>query len=542
MAIGWAAAIGGFAIFFLGLGFTREGVQSLAGERVKLLVAKLQHNRLAGTFFDALAAMSLQSSKAAILIAINFAQSRLIRLKQLFAVILGVDIGTAILVLFLAFPTITKSSLYILAVGLIAERFFKTPRVRNAGSLLLGVGLVLFGMQMLYGASVGLASSEASSYVSSFISAHPTLLFFASLLLTVIMRAKIATVALAVVLAYAGILNLTSGIVLVLGANMGEALVTAIPCMKQGTTGRRATAFRVLVKAVGVAAAFPFIGAVSSAFGALDGVFALPGVQIALAHLAFNLALLVVFMPFAPLFAALAEKVIKKGAEVDPTFGPKYLNDTALDSPTVAFAAAKQEVMRLATIAEEMFEDVLKIFKLDSDFETLSDQTGACDDRIDVLEKSVRLYLARMSSKGADCEMAADEVALLTVASEIEDIGDAIHRDLLKVARRKRRKLARFSEAGWNELNDIHGKIKENFDLMRAMLTRPHEDIVKRMERRDLDLEELEQELRQAHLARLREGIPETHETSTIHLDILSCFRTINFKLTKIVRAAIELA
>ncbi|MBT3181904.1 MAG: Na/Pi cotransporter family protein, partial [Deltaproteobacteria bacterium] len=158
-----------------------------------------------------------------------------------------------------------------------------------------------------------------------------------------------------------------------------------------------------------------------------------------------------------------------------------------------------------------------------------------------IIEKAVRFYLAKISQQSLTEKQVTTQLSLLTMSDEIEAVGDIISKDIISLARKKRKKIARFSDEGWKELEQLHRLISENFDLLLSMTIQPCEEIMKKIERHEQYLNEMEQDLRQSHLMRLHEMLPETYETSTIHLDLLGQLRLINIRLAKIADVAIEL-
>ena len=549
-----AELLGGIAFILFGLSFSRQGMQSIAGERLKLLMSQLANRRFYAVGADALAAMSLQSTKAVIQIALNFVKGGLMSLPQAFAVALGAEMGTALVIVLLSVRGLADNALYLIAAGLLAERINRSERLKQIGTVLLGFGLILFGMHLLYVVVQPLGEIPAVQGAFAAGADYLATIAICAALFTLIVRTTAVTVAFAIALASSGILPFTAGLAIVLGANLGSAVTVGRTAMRRGICGKRLALFHAAVKLIGVVAALPLAATIGRlmAENAPQLLVIIPaegaapvvtGIGIALTHLAFNMALAILFLPFTGLAAKLTGRMIRdRGVEEPETLAPKYLDEDALETPMLAFAQAKREVMRIAKIAQAMFLGALEPFRMDVDFSQMLEMAQAADDKIDSLEKAVRFYLARISKQNRSQAQADNEVALLTIAQAIEDIGDMIHRDLMGLARRKRNKIARFSEEGLKELCRLHQLVGENFDLAMTMLVRPHEEISRKMLRHERRLDEIEQEMRQAHLMRLHENIPETCETSTIHLEILNQIRSINSKLTKIVQLAGELA
>jgi phosphate:Na+ symporter len=545
---GWASMIGGLAFFFFGLSSARHGLQLAAGERLRILMARLTQNRFSALGLGALTTVILQSSSATTVILVSFAETQLLSLTQAFGVILGADIGTTVVVILLSFRKITEYALILVALGIAMERLARRPRVRYIGSVVLGFGFIFFGMYLMTSAAAPFRDSPIAMKVFEFLADHPlTNLIFAAAF-TGVVHASAATIGLAIALSFSGVLTFEAAIPIVLGANIGTCITAGMACFGMGVAGRRVAVAHVLIKLLGVAMVFPFIHDIAMGIGHLDSYLVgypiaaslATGGKIALTHVLFNIFLALFFLPLVGPGVKLVEKIVPEWRRPE-VFGPKYLDAAALDTPSLAFAQARREIMRIAKIAHDMYANVLDIFRHEEDFDRLIEKVGSADDKIDMLEKEVRFYLSKVSQKTLTEKQGTAQVALLTIGGDLEDIGDAISKEIVALANKKRRKLARFSEQGWSELEQLHRLVLENFDLTLSMLMAPHEDIARKVQRHERHLNSVEQELRHSHLQRLHDKLPETYETSTIHLDLLSQFRMINVKLVRIVETASEL-
>lgn len=542
----WAFMVGGVAFFFFGLSSARHGLQLLAGERLRMMLGKLTSNRIVGMGLGALLTVILQSSSATTAILVSFAQTQLLTLSQAFSVILGSDIGTTLVVILLSFKKISQYSLFLVALGILLERYFKNQRVKYTGSVVLGFGLIFFALDLMTNSAIPLRDSEIAIKAFEFLASNPMLNLVFAAIFTGIIHASAVTIGLAMALTYSGVLPFEASIPIVLGANIGTCVTAVMACFGLGVPGKRVALAHVLVKFVGVVIVYMFLPQTAllidkiSEFVAQHTVFlsfASAG-KIALTHVLFNLFLAILFLPIVGPSVWFIKKLVPDKPDDKDGFKPRYLEPAALDTPSLAFAQAKREMMRIANIAHEMFSECLNLFRTDVDFERLEEKIAGADDKIDILEKEVRFYLAKVSQKNLTETQVLIQVSLSYVGGEFEDIGDAISKEILHLARRKRTKLARFSDEGWAELDKFHKLVMDNFNLTLSMMMQPHEDLYLKMTRHELRLNELEQECRLLHLDRLNQMLPESYETSTIHLDFLSQMRLVNSKLARVVQSA----
>lgn len=546
----WLMMVGGLAFFFFGLNSARYGLRMAAGDRLRVIMGKVTTHRISAILTGALLTLILQSSSATTVILVSFAETGLLTLVQAIGIILGADIGTTLVVILLSFKKITEYSLLLIALGVLIEATTKAKSFRKFfGHIMLGFGFIFFGMHMMSQAAYPLRDNEIAMKAFEFLAMNPWWNLIFATIFTGIIQTSAATIGMAIALSFAGVLNFEAAIPIVLGANIGTCITAGLACIGSGIEGKRVAFAHVLIKVIGVAIIFPFINYyasfVNNIYNHLAGFW--PAIaqdvsgKIALTHLVFNVFLAVFFFPFVKPLALFVTKALpaKKGEEEE--FKPKYLDESALDTPSLAFAQAKREILRIANLTNDLFGMTLNIFKRNIDIDAESENIGSLDDKIDILEKAVRFYFAKISQKSLTAEQAQAELNLLTIASELEDIGDIISKEILSLAKKKAQKMRIFSEEGWKELTKFHNLVKDNFDLMLSMLTHPHEDIALKAIRHEENLNTVEQEFRQSHLQRLHDGLHESFESSSIHLDTLGNMRMINSKLTKIVTIANKL-
>ncbi len=545
---GWVPMIGGLAFFFFGLSSARNGLQLAAGERLRLLVGRLTHNRVFGMGLGAVITVILQSSSATTVILVSFAETHLMNLTQAIGVTLGSGIGTTLVVILLSFKKITDYALLLIAAGIALNQLARNQKAKYIGSVILGFGFIFFGMYLMSSAAAPLRDSEVAASVFAFLAEHPvTNLIFATLF-TAIVQTSAATIGLAIALSFSGTLPFAAAVPIVLGANVGTCITAGLSSIGVGVAGKRVAFAHVMIKVIGVIIVFPFISNITTWITRLSDFISASSLgidlgtsgKIALTHLLFNVLLVILFLPFVGYYSKFVKVLIPDRRSHHAEFGPKYLEKSALSTPSLAFAQVKREILRISKICYDMFDHVFDMFQVEEDFDKLLEKADNADDRVDLLEKAIRFYLAKLSQEKLTERQGSTQVALLTIGGELEDIGDVVSKEIVALAKKKRKKKTRFSQEGWKELKEMHGLVLQNFDLMRAMLVQPHEDIAKKLFRHQQHLKEVEAELRASHLQRLHDMQPESYITSTIHLDLLSQFRIINAKLARIVESAAE--
>lgn len=530
--------LGALAIFLYGMRLGRIGLQLAGGDRLRALIASVTNNRVMAMGIGAVTTLILQSSSATTVMLVGLASSQLINITQAMAVILGADVGTSLTVLLLSVKKMSEYALIILILGVLLDLVSKKKRTRYYSMIFLGFGFVFYGMNLMTQSMVPLRENEWVILVIKALVEHPFANMLFATIFTALVHSSAATLGMAIALAFGGTISLEAAIPIIFGANIGTCGTALTACLAGNTEGKRVAFGHFLFKVGGVLIFFPFIRHFAqliewlTSFSFISISTVAP--QIALSHLIFNLALALIFIPFVQQGVWIVRQILPYSSEEqEKCFAPKYLDKSALETPALALAHAKREILRMADIAYEMFKEVLVVFS-HRDLEKI-EFLESKDDQLDLLNREIKFYLARLSQSSLTDVEADTEMSYVNMVSDIEEIGDIINRNLMELAEKKIRKVREFSEQGWEEIRTFHVKVTENFDLAISALTTGDEAIAKTVVRRDQQIRDLEKEMRQTHLNRLHQGLKVSFESSSLHMDTLANLQRINSKITAIV-------
>lgn len=543
-AISWAEVAGGLTLFFFGLRSMREGLQRFAGDQLRLLINRLTGNRFLSFGCGALITMVLQSSTATTAMLVSFAGTSLLSLHQAFGVILGADVGTTLVVFLLSIKKITDYALYVMAAGYFIQRWAKSKRHQYLGQIVLGFGLVFFGMHLMVVGTSPIKDNPVVPVLFEYLADHPLFSFVLASGITALLQSSAATIGLAITLSFTGVLSLPSALPIVLGANVGTCLTAFMASIGMNVNARRVAVAHMLVKVVGVVLAMPFLHQIAQGLNLINVTLAhftpIPAnsvsFKIATAHCLFNVGLALVFLPLLPVGVWLVRKMIPEPKGGEEVFGPLYLDPQALEAPSLAFAQVKREILRVANITYDMFRESVNLVNAKNDFADHVVVIQSEDDKIDILDRAIRFYLAQLSQELLTEEQAKIELSLLGITGDLEDIGDALSRELNRSMRKLHEKGWRFSDEGVQEINRFHQMVLLYFNVVLSYMATLDPVILKHVEEKKELISELHTDLRQAHLKRLHEGLKESVETSTIHLDVLNILQRVSQKLSHIVR------
>lgn len=513
------ALLGGTALLLYGVRLVGEGLQRAAGTRLRHVLSTLTGNRFKALAVGAGVTAVLQSSSATTVMLVGFASAGLLSLRQTIGVILGADVGTTVTVQLLAFDLLAVSPLVVFLGWLIWT--IGRGTLRYIGQAVMGFGFLFLGMKLVSDGTAPLAGSDLFRELLAALTGQPLILFLVAAVFTALVRSSAAVIGLALSLAANGLMPLAGAIPIIFGANIGTAATALFASIGQNAEALRVAAAHAAFKVLGVLLFAPFAGA----FGELVAGTA-PDVprQIANAHTLFNVILAAVFLPFTHIAADLFTRLVPDRAV--PATGAIYLNPQTIDTPAVALGQALRETLRMGDIVHQSMRDSLTV--LERNDERLMREVITRDDVIDRLEEDIKQFLIGLGQQSLTEEQAERETALIFVIANLEEIGDVIEKNLMELAAKKIAGHHVFSQQGWGEIRELHAKVVENLELAMSALASQDPTVAEKVIRHKGVVNILERQLRQTHIHRLHEGLRETIDTSSIHLDLLANLKRAN--------------
>lgn len=511
--------LGGTALLLYGVRLVGEGLQRAAGARLRHVLASLSGDRFRALAVGAGVTALLQSSSATTVMLVGFASAGLLSLKQTIGVILGADIGTTLTVQLLAFNLLALAPLIVFFGWLLTA--LSKGTAGHFGRAVLGFGFLFLGMKLIADGTVPLKSNQLFADVLTALVGLPIVVLLLSAALTAAVHSSAAVIGLALSLAQSGLIPLEGAIPIIFGANVGTAGTALVASVGTNAEARRVAVAHAAFKLAGVAVFLPFSGPFVDLVRATASD--VPR-QIANAHTLFNVGLAILFLPIVDIAARVITKAIPETRRSE--IGAIYLNPQVLDTPAVALGQALREVLRMGDVVVQSLRDTIRVFERNDD--ELMRELIKRDDQIDRLEEDIKQYLIKLSERSLTEEQSDRETALLFIIVNLEEIGDVIDKDLLELAEKKIRGHHRFSEQGWAEIKDLHAKVVENLELAMSAVATQDRAIAETVIRHKAVVNTLERRLRQAHMERLRSGLRESIDTSSIHLDVLASLKRAN--------------
>jgi len=431
--------LGGLALFLYGMEKMTDGLKAAAGQQMNTLLARLTGNPVLGAITGAIVTAVIQSSSVTTVLVVGFVSAGLMTLVQSVGVIFGANVGTTVTAQIVAFNT-TALAFPLIAIGFVMTFVWKQGVARHYGAMLLGLGLIFYGMAAMGSAMSPLRTHEGFAEILQSLR-NPFLGMLAGAAFTALVQSSSATIGLAVVMATQGLLSLPAGIAILFGAKIGTGITAVLAAIGKPRDAQRAAAVHVLFNVLGALIWLPFIPQiaglaemVSPVAGHLHGVERLAEEvprQIANAATLWATANTMIFLPFAALFAKMAIKIIPdRTVEDRAIIRPRYLDDELIRVPAMALERARMELGHMGELTEAMLAKVKSAFK-SRDLSELSQQ----HDQVVVLREAVISYLQHIGRSQLSDDEADEHADLVAATGEIETMSAAISRDLAPLAR-----------------------------------------------------------------------------------------------------------
>ena len=456
LAVGTIAMglFGGLALFLAGMEQMSQALKEVAGEKMSNVLAKLTRNRFMAAGTGAFVTAIIQSSSVTTVLVVGFISAGIMNLGQSVGVIMGANIGTTITAQIVAFK-VTKYAMLLIAVGFGMNFFSDKEKMRQYGAMVMGLGLIFFGMGLMSDATNPLRSYEPFIQLMQSMS-NPVLGILVAAVFTALVQSSSATTGIVIVLATQGFITLEAGIALAFGANVGTCVTALLATLGKPRVAMQAATVHVLFNVIGVVVWIPLIGflatvvrEVSPSSPDLVGVARLAAEtprQIANAHTIFNIANTLLFIWFTVPLAALVQKLVPERPEKLPERAqPIYLDEVYLEAPGLALDRIRLELVRLGEgIIETMDKAVNSIAR--GTREDLNEIVSMNDDSSRLYD-SIVAYMARVSQLGLSSEQTKLLTQLSAALNTVDNMGDTIATNLVSVGRARIESGAQPSEA-----------------------------------------------------------------------------------------------
>jgi phosphate:Na+ symporter len=529
--------MGGVALLLWGLHMVQSGILRAFGSDLRHILSVALRNRFVAFLAGVGVTGLLQSSTATGLMTASFATRGVVALVPALAIMLGANVGTTLIVQVLSFD-ISVAAPVLLVLGVIGFKRGGKTWARDLGRVSIGLGLMLLSLHILLGTLAPAENAPAMRTLLTAITTEPLLCVIIAAVLAWAAHSSVAVVLLVMSLALSNFITPTAALALVLGANLGSAVN---PVLEGGRVGDPASLRlpigNLINRAVGVVLVLPFLHPITELFLSYEPN---PSRMAADFHTAFNLALAIVFILPLDWLAALLTRILRdQERPVDPSV-PLYLDETALTAPSVALSCASREVLHMGDLVDSMLRRTMTALMTDD--RRLPADISRMDDALDKLDEAVKLYVTKVTRESLDDPDARRAMEIITFSINLEHVGDIVDKNLMELATKRLKYRLQFSKEGAAELEAFHRRVLENLKLAFGVFISGDVKVARKLIEEKALLRVAEFKAAEQHLARLREGRPESIETSSLHLDILRDLKRIHSHICSVAYPVLEAA
>ncbi len=524
--------MGAVMLLLYAVRMVQTGIERAFGASFQRIITK-NGNPFRAAVMGAVLAMVLQSSAAVALLTAGFASVGTLGFAAGLSVVLGADLGSAIVVQLLSFRLDWLVPI-LLAIG--GWFFVKTDRriLKQAGRILLGIAFILLSLRFLRETMDPIRDSAFLPAIAAYLESDFLTAFLIGGAVAVLMHSSVAVVLMCVTLVAIEAIPLTAGISLVLGANLGSAVIPVWLSRDMNAAAKRIPLANLLLRGV---LAVIVLFAVNT-FGLVQYLGDVgPQQSVVSAHLAFN-ALLLIFLPFTALLKVPfeqfipAEEIPVEDEEQKSVMMISALDDTALNSPRLSFACLRREVLRMSQLVEHMMRPVMDRYA-DGDLEQIK-LTRHEDQYVNQALDDIRHYVAAMPTSKMNKVETRKVRELAEYAINLETAGDIVAKRLMRLAAEKSKQEVRFSNAGWEELRNMHEKVVANMIFAFDVLISEDVEAARLLMEEKNDLAKRERRSRKKHLKRIRHNEEVSLESSDLHLETLGALKDLNSQIASI--------
>ncbi|MCX8958822.1 Na/Pi cotransporter family protein [Erwinia psidii] len=521
------------ALLVWGTHIVRTGIMRVYGAELRRVLSRSVSKKpmafVAGIGVTAL----VQSSNATTLLVTSFVAQELVGLTPALVIILGADVGTALMARILTFDLSWLSPLFIF-FGVVFFLGRKQTRAGQLGRTSIGLGLILLALQLIVAAATPITQAAGVKVLFSSLTGDVMLDALLGAVFAIISYSSLAAVLLTATLTATGVISFKVALCLVIGANLGSGLLAMLNNSTSNAAGKRVALGSLLFKFIGSLIVLPFVDPLS------DVLHKLPVNDEELViffHVFYNLIRCLIMVPFTGAMATLCRKLIQEEPETDQRLKPRHLDSSALDTPALALVNASRETLRIGDVLEQMLSAFGKVVHGELREER---EIRKLDDDVDVLYTAIKLYLAQMPKEDLPEEDSRRWAEIIEMALNLEMAGDILERMSGEVADKSLAARRAFSVEGREELEALLEQLSANLRLSLSVFLSRDITTAKRLRRSKHRFRILNRRYSHKHVDRLHQHNVQSIETSSLHLGLLGDMKRLNSLFCAVAYSVLE--
>ena len=523
---------GGLGMFLYGMEMMSDGMKMTAGNSMRAILKKLTSNRFIAVFVGAFITMIIQSSSATTVMLVSFVNSGLLNFVQALGVILGSNIGSTVTAQIVAFK-VTDYALLLIAVGSIMTLFSKKDSAKHIGFVILGFGLLFYGMKVMSDTMKPLRTDPTFNIIlTSF--ENPFLGIIAGAVFTALIQSSSATTGIVITLASSGSITLEAGIPLILGANIGTCITALLAGLKATRDAKRVAIGHVLFNVIGVLVFCFWIPTFADLVAqTTDNV---PR-QIANAHTIFNIVSTMLFIPFAPFISRTIIRYFPDKEKLRNIEKPAILNldEKVLSYPTAAINNAQAEISGVVGLTERVVGSLVSPFITDKDQSDVENPelnliTGLHQrlEKIKYLNENISNYLIKISQQDLTSHQSREVFALVSATNYLNSINDTVKMKFENLIGKKESLDEGFSDAGQEEILVYHAKLLKQIKRLNKYFVKYDRGKATKIMKKGKKYKDLEEKYRLEHFKRVSGNVSVSVATHQLHVELMDMLKQIN--------------
>ena len=523
---------GGLGMFLYGMEMMSDGMKMTAGNSMRSILKKLTSNRFIAVFVGAFITMIIQSSSATTVMLVSFVNSGLLNFVQALGVILGSNIGSTVTAQIVAFK-VTDYALLLIAVGSIMTLFSKKDSAKHIGFVILGFGLLFYGMKVMSDTMKPLRTDPTFNIIlTSF--ENPFLGIIAGAVFTALIQSSSATTGIVITLASSGSITLEAGIPLILGANIGTCITALLAGLKATRDAKRVAIGHVLFNVIGVLVFCFWIPTFADLVAqTTDNI---PR-QIANAHTIFNIVSTMLFIPFAPFISRTIIRYFPDKEKLRNIEKPAILNldEKVLSYPTAAINNAQAEISGVVGLTERVVGSLVSPFITDKDQSDVENPelnliTGLHQrlEKIKYLNENISNYLIKISQQDLTSHQSREVFALVSATNYLNSINDTVKVKFENLIGKKESLDEGFSDAGQEEILVYHAKLLKQIKRLNKYFAKYDRAKATKIMKKGKKYKGLEEKYRLEHFKRVSGNVSVSVATHQLHVELMDMLKQIN--------------
>lgn len=534
--------VGGLALFLFGMDIMTRALKQVAGASMKTILARMTGNRFMGLTAGVTVTAIIQSSSITTVLLVGFVSAGLMNSAQSVAVIMGANIGTTVTAQILAFK-VTALALPVLSLGFFVSFIAQNKSTREYGRILLGIGMVFFGMAIMSDAMKPLRSYQP--FLDFMLSLDSV--FLAALVgagFTALVQSSSATTGILIVMASQGLIALEPAVALALGANIGTCITALLAAIGKRREAVRVAIIHTLFNVAGVLLWIGFVEQLAAfsrqlsiAAGMDEG--GIPR-QLANVHTFFNLVNALLFIGFTAQISRLVEWLVPDRMErPEPGFAPKHLDAKLLDVPAIAIDAARLEILNLSHLVRDLLATAMPTVTVGSPVDI--DRLRLMDRPVDLLHREIVGYLREISVGSLPPDQSDLLIGLVRIANDLEHVGDLVANSMVMSARKRIDEDVIISPATAEVIAGLHREAVEALDGVMSSLERQDVTDAKTVIAMKAGFAALVEDIAAHEMERLRADEPKRLHTYTREIELTETLDDIFKVIRRIARTELAI-